>query len=107
MGGGSGDRVHVYEVSRPPFPKTTTTGKPFCFLSLSQYIYNIYRWLTWVGRLVFCFSSCSRRLLLFLRSRKAWAWDLYISSMYFFAAVTRRWVTSLAFVASILACLVA
>lgn len=57
--------------------------------------------------MVFCFSSCSRRLLLFLRSRKAWAWDLYISSMYFFAAVTRRWVTSLAFVASILACLVA
>ena len=41
LGGGSGDRVHVYEVSRPPFPKTTTTGKPFCFLSLSQYIYII------------------------------------------------------------------
>ena len=57
--------------------------------------------------MVFCLSSCSRRLLLFLRSRKAWAWDLYISSMYFFAAVTRRWVTSLAFVASILARLVA
>ena len=40
-GGGSGDRVHVYEVSRPPFPKTTTTGQPFCFLPLSQYIYII------------------------------------------------------------------